>query len=179
MSGAVAGATVLGGGIAAWVRSNAAVATERLGIRLPEPVAPLPPPPEGVSVGLDGVSRFFTPNDEFYRIDTALVVPRVSAQDWEMRVHGLVEQELTLDYRTPPRPAHDRGGCNHRMRVQPGRGRPHRQRLLAGVSPGRPARGGAASTRRRIRIVGRSVDGFTAGFPPPRSTDGTRSSRSA
>jgi DMSO/TMAO reductase YedYZ molybdopterin-dependent catalytic subunit len=46
-----------------------------------------------------GLSPYLTPNRGFYRIDTALTVPRLRAQDWSLRVHGLVDRELTVDYR--------------------------------------------------------------------------------
>jgi DMSO/TMAO reductase YedYZ molybdopterin-dependent catalytic subunit len=46
-----------------------------------------------------GITPFLTPPDDFYRIDTALVVPQVSTENWRLRVHGMVEQpfELTFD----------------------------------------------------------------------------------
>jgi DMSO/TMAO reductase YedYZ molybdopterin-dependent catalytic subunit len=36
---------------------------------------------------------YITPNDGFYRIDTALSFPRVDRTKWRLRVHGLVERE--------------------------------------------------------------------------------------
>ncbi|MFM8857138.1 MAG: molybdopterin-dependent oxidoreductase [Actinomycetota bacterium] len=42
--------------------------------------------------------RFITPNDEFFRIDTALSFPRVDLEKWELRIHGLVEEEIRLSY---------------------------------------------------------------------------------
>jgi DMSO/TMAO reductase YedYZ molybdopterin-dependent catalytic subunit len=41
---------------------------------------------------------YTTPNGEFYRIDTALVVPQVDPNDWRLRVHGMVEQEVEMSY---------------------------------------------------------------------------------
>jgi DMSO/TMAO reductase YedYZ molybdopterin-dependent catalytic subunit len=38
------------------------------------------------------------PNDDFYRIDTALVVPAVEPDEWRLRIHGMVDRELTLTY---------------------------------------------------------------------------------
>jgi DMSO/TMAO reductase YedYZ molybdopterin-dependent catalytic subunit len=38
------------------------------------------------------------PNADFYRIDTAAVVPRVSTEGWRLRIHGMVEREVTLDW---------------------------------------------------------------------------------
>lgn len=163
-SAAVAGLTAVGGGISVWLRSNAAVAAERLGVTLPKPAVPLADPPAGVSVDLDGVSPFFTPNDGFYRIDTALVVPKVSAQDWSLRIHGLVDREVTLDYETlldrPQIEVDATIACvsNHVGGDLIGNARWLGCRLddlltEAGIDP-------AAD-----QVVGRSVDGFTAGFP--------------
>ena len=163
-AGATAGVTLVGGGVAAWIRSNAAVAAERLGITLPGPVRPLPPPPAGVSVGLDGVSPFFTPNADFYRIDTALVVPKVSVEDWQLRVHGLVERELTIDYETLlERPMVEVDATIACVSNYVGGDLIGNARWLgcrlddllheAGIEP------------LADQIVGRSVDGFTAGFP--------------
>jgi DMSO/TMAO reductase YedYZ molybdopterin-dependent catalytic subunit len=45
-----------------------------------------------------GTPTFLTPNPDFYRIDVALRVPVLSAEDWSMRVHGMVDNELTLTF---------------------------------------------------------------------------------
>lgn len=86
------------GGLAAWLRSQAAVTAERLGVTLPKAARPLPPVPPGVSGGAEGVSPFITPVQDFYRIDTALVPPKVSIDGWSLRVHGRVRRELSLTY---------------------------------------------------------------------------------
>lgn len=39
------------------------------------------------------------PNEDFYRIDTALVVPAVDPNEWKIRIHGMVDREITLTYR--------------------------------------------------------------------------------
>ncbi|MGW5055406.1 molybdopterin-dependent oxidoreductase [Actinokineospora sp. NPDC004072] len=46
----------------------------------------------------DGTPSFITPNSRFYRIDTALTVPRIRAEDWRLRIHGLVDDELELGF---------------------------------------------------------------------------------
>ena len=43
-----------------------------------------------------GTVPFVTPNADFYRIDVALQVPAVPAEDWSLRIHGRVARELTL-----------------------------------------------------------------------------------
>ncbi len=41
---------------------------------------------------------FRTPNSEFYRIDTALVIPRVSADGWKLTIDGDVERPYSLTF---------------------------------------------------------------------------------
>lgn len=73
------------------------VANERDTLTLPSPADP--PPPIPADVAPKGVDlTFITPNDEFYRIDTALSVPQVSRTDWRLRIHGMVEQETTYSF---------------------------------------------------------------------------------
>lgn len=55
------------------------------------------PLPAGTDFAAElGTTRFVTPNPEFYRIDTALRVPQLRAEDWSLRVHGRVTRELVL-----------------------------------------------------------------------------------
>ena len=65
---------------------------------IPPPTVTLPPLPAGTDFGLDGLTPIVVPNEDFYRIDTALTVPRIDAATWSMRVHGMVEREVTLSY---------------------------------------------------------------------------------
>jgi DMSO/TMAO reductase YedYZ molybdopterin-dependent catalytic subunit len=57
-----------------------------------------PGAPRGVEVGLDGIESWKTPTSRFYRIDTALVPPAIEPGDWSLRVHGMVDHEITLSY---------------------------------------------------------------------------------
>jgi DMSO/TMAO reductase YedYZ molybdopterin-dependent catalytic subunit len=54
--------------------------------------------PVGASVGVSGVEPWRTPNRDFYVIHTALAPPTVAPEDWQLRIHGMVERELTLGY---------------------------------------------------------------------------------
>jgi DMSO/TMAO reductase YedYZ molybdopterin-dependent catalytic subunit len=74
------------------------VSASRAAVVLPPPVSPAPPLTAGTDLGLPGLSPFRTPNQDFYRIDTALLVPQVSTDDWRLRVFGLVDREIELDY---------------------------------------------------------------------------------
>jgi DMSO/TMAO reductase YedYZ molybdopterin-dependent catalytic subunit len=61
-------------------------------------VAPAPPVPPGADLAAFGAPPVITSNADFYRIDTALRVPALSATDWTLRVHGMVDRELTLSF---------------------------------------------------------------------------------
>ena len=58
----------------------------------------LPPLANGTDFGIEGLSPIVVPNDDFYRIDTALSVPRIDSATWTLRVHGMVDQEVELTY---------------------------------------------------------------------------------
>ncbi len=45
-----------------------------------------------------GISPLITPNSDFYRIDTALIVPRLTADSWNMTVSGMVDNPLELNF---------------------------------------------------------------------------------
>ena len=68
-----------------------------------EAVIPTPtvtPSVDGASVSVPGVTPFIVANDDFYRIDTALVIPQLDTGSWSLRVWGEVEQEVTIDWAT-------------------------------------------------------------------------------
>ncbi|WP_217181811.1 molybdopterin-dependent oxidoreductase [Streptomyces sp. AC495_CC817] len=70
----------------------------RAALRLPAPATAAPPVPASVELGIPGLAPVVTPNADFYRIDTALVVPQVAPEDWSLRVHGMVEREVVLTW---------------------------------------------------------------------------------
>ena len=72
-----------------------AASSVREALRLPAP-ARLDPVPAGADLGVPGAGPFVTPTKDFYRIDTALSVPTLDAAAWSLRIHGLVDRELTL-----------------------------------------------------------------------------------
>ncbi len=63
---------------------------------LPSPAVQAAAIPDAASIGVEGMPPFITPNDNFYRIDTALAVPELSPEDWSLRIHGMVEEEVTI-----------------------------------------------------------------------------------
>jgi len=65
-------------------------------LAVPVPDEPAGPLPAGVDLGIPGQTPFVTPNASFYRVDTALVIPTVDVATWNLRIHGMVDQELNL-----------------------------------------------------------------------------------
>lgn len=54
--------------------------------------------PPTTSLGVKGIAPWQTPNEDFYRIDTAIALPTIEPEEWSLRIHGLVERELTLSF---------------------------------------------------------------------------------
>ncbi|WP_433341278.1 molybdopterin-dependent oxidoreductase [Streptomyces sp. CA-253872] len=165
-----AGRALAGGDIAGAVASREA-------IRLPRPDSPARPVPAGARLHVPGLSPFTTPNKDFYRVDTALVVPHVDADSWRLRIHGEgVREDIELSFADLVRRetverditltcvSNEVGGPyvgNARWLGVP------LAPLLreAGVRP--PSRGGRAD-----QLVARSVDGMTLGTPVEDVMDG-------
>ncbi|MGB8020136.1 MAG: molybdopterin-dependent oxidoreductase [Candidatus Nanopelagicales bacterium] len=89
----------LGAGVLGRVASAAARAASsvRETLKLPPP-ATSEPIPAGAELRVPGAAPFVTPTKDFYRIDTALSVPTIDAASWSLRIHGLVDRELTLSF---------------------------------------------------------------------------------
>jgi len=85
--------TVLGGGSSAAAVSREAVKSQTLkGTKLTIPA--------GVDLGIEGLTPYIVPNGDFYRIDTAIVVPRLDAAEWKLKVTGMVDREIEIDWKT-------------------------------------------------------------------------------
>ncbi|WP_129311724.1 molybdopterin-dependent oxidoreductase [Streptomyces sp. L2] len=158
-------------------RRGSGAAASRNQIVLPAPASPARPVPKGARLNIPGISPFTTPNKDFYRVDTALVVPKVDTTTWRLRIHGkgvarertytfedllgrdLVQRDITLTC-----VSNEVGG------PYVGNARWIGVRLAdllkeCGVRP--PSRGGAAD-----QLVARSVDGMTLGTPVQDVMDG-------
>lgn len=139
-------------------------------VALPPPVDAAAAVPAGVSFPVPGLTPHLTPNADFYRVDTALQVPRVTLDDYVLRITGLVDRPLRLTYRdllerdlverrvTLTCVSNEVGGDLLGNATWLGL---HTRVLLAeaGVRPGADA------------VRSRSVDGFTAGTPLDVLTD--------
>ena len=120
---------------------------------------------------VENLEQIVVPNDDFYRIDTALVVPRPDPESWRLRITGMVDTEMEYSledlfamdlherYVTISCVSNNVGGD------LVGNAKWTGVKLVdlldqAGVSP------------EATQIVGRSVDGWTAGFPTEVAFDG-------
>ncbi|MDJ0339167.1 molybdopterin-dependent oxidoreductase [Cryobacterium sp. PH31-O1] len=54
--------------------------------------------PAGASLDVAGITPLITPNADFYRIDTALSVPRIDPTTWRLKITGMVENEIEIDF---------------------------------------------------------------------------------
>ncbi len=57
-----------------------------------------PPTPPGVDHRVPGQAPWVTSNRTFYRIDTALTPPLIDHAAWRLRIHGMVDHEMTVTY---------------------------------------------------------------------------------
>jgi DMSO/TMAO reductase YedYZ molybdopterin-dependent catalytic subunit len=62
------------------------------------PTVLAPPIPAGADFAADGSPTFITSNRDFYRVDTSLTPPQLRTEDWRLRVHGMVDRELNLNW---------------------------------------------------------------------------------
>ncbi|WP_323127504.1 molybdopterin-dependent oxidoreductase [Brevibacterium limosum] len=91
---AVGVAAVAAGQSAATLARSAAGTVTKL--VLPRPATSAPAIPAGAELDVSGLTPLVTANDDFYRIDTALIPPSIDAETWQLRIHGLVEHEVTI-----------------------------------------------------------------------------------
>ena len=94
---AIGAAALVAGGAGQVLRRRYEVAGVRRELVLPA-AGDAQAAPAGADLGIRDLSPFITPNDEFYRIDTALLVPQVSPDRWRLRVHGLVDREIEIGF---------------------------------------------------------------------------------
>lgn len=140
---------------------------------LPPASEVVPPLTAAESLAAPGISPIVIPNDSFYRIDTELLVPQVDASTWQLKVTGMVDHPLTYTYAdllamplfeqyvTLACVSNVVGGNLVGNALWTG---VHLKKVLAdaGVKTG------------ATQIVGRSLDGFTVGFPTAWALDPAR-----
>ena len=117
------------------------------------------------------ITPYITPTEDFFRIDTALRIPRVNADTWRLGITGMVDRPIEIDFDdllamdsveepiTLQCVSNEVGGDLVGTAVW--QGVPLLDLLtLAGVQPG------------ATQVMGESVDAFTAGFPTELLNDG-------
>ena len=79
-------------------RLASSVSGDRSAFALPRVAQPAAAIPEAVQPKNVVLPSFVTANEDFYRIDTALTVPQLSREAWQLRIHGMVDREVTLRF---------------------------------------------------------------------------------
>ncbi|CAN5349375.1 molybdopterin-dependent oxidoreductase [soil metagenome] len=91
------GVLATGAGVLLEAGSRAATAV-RDTFKLPKPAIAAAPVPAGADFNIQGLAAVVTPNREFYRIDTALQIPRIDPNSWTLKITGMVENEVELTW---------------------------------------------------------------------------------
>lgn len=96
---ALAGASALVVGITARTVSMAVSSVDaiRSALKLPAPKSTVTVP-QGAELDVPGLSKLFTPNKDFYRVDTALTVPSIDPDTWRLVIDGMVEQRVEMSF---------------------------------------------------------------------------------
>jgi len=129
--------------------------------------------PADASLPVDGITPIVMPNDRFYRIDTALAVPRVDVATWQVKVTGMVDTPLAFTYdQLQAMPLFDQYVTIACVSNEVG-GNLVGNALWTGVKL-RDVLAAAGVQTGATQIVGRSVDGFTVGFPTEWAMDPAR-----
>lgn len=147
------------------------VSGERAAVELPQPTAPEVPIAPGADLQVPGLTPYLTSNEDFYRIDTALILPQLSKDDWSLRIHGMVDREIRLTWADLAN-------------------RPVMERLVTLACVSNPVNGDLIGNARWLgyrldellaeagphpdadMMLSHSTDGFTAGTPLSALTDG-------
>ncbi len=143
----------------------------RQAIRIPRPARRAPAPPAGAELGIAGLAPLYVPNDEFYRIDTALLVPQIDPAGWSLDVRGRVARPFSLTYAELLAMPHIEADVTLACVSNEVGGSLVGNARWQGV-PLSDLLERAGIRRGATQILGRSVDGFSAGFPTSVALDG-------
>ncbi len=121
-------------------------------------------PPADPALEIENLSKLFTPNDKFFIIDNAIIVPQINPSDWELTIDGMVKNKIKLSYddllARPMIEVDDTIACVSNWVGGPyvGTARWLGVRLDDLINEAQPSRDAD-------QILSHSVDKFTAGFP--------------
>jgi DMSO/TMAO reductase YedYZ molybdopterin-dependent catalytic subunit len=135
----------------------------------------LPSPPPEASLDVPGVPPLITPAEDFYLIDTALISPRINVDSWTLKVMG-TDNPIELSYddllSLPTREADVTHSC---ISNDVGGGLVSNGRWTGVLLSDVLKEAGVSSdkiSRVSEQLVGRSTDGWEAGFPTETALDG-------
>ncbi|MCD9152848.1 molybdopterin-dependent oxidoreductase [Aeromicrobium duanguangcaii] len=94
-AGVIAGGALVAGTAGQWLVARV---QDVKNIALPRARRPLGPLPRGLESRYRGVTRFQTPNEDFYRVDVNLTVPIVDHDSWTLRIDGMVDRPYELTF---------------------------------------------------------------------------------
>ncbi len=69
----------------------------RSALKLPSPKTTVTVPATA-ELDIPGLSPLFTPNKDFYRVDTALTVPSIDPSTWRLVIDGMVDQRVEMSF---------------------------------------------------------------------------------
>lgn len=136
----------------------------------PEPTPVARPGPETVR----GISPLVTPNDKFYRIDTALSVPRIDSSDWRLQIKGMVDSPAEFTFEELLGMSVQEESVTLACVSNKVGGRLVGNAYWLGVPLPTLLREAGVQAG-ATQVVGRSADGFTVGFPTDVALDGRKS----
>ncbi|MFF3598352.1 molybdopterin-dependent oxidoreductase [Kitasatospora indigofera] len=171
--GTVAVAAAVGWAGRSLSQSRNDISAARRAVRIPPPARPATALPAAVHPGIPGLSPFVTPNADFYRVDTALTLPKIDPDRWSLRVHGLVDRPLLISFdellRLPLEELDHTMSC-----VSNEVGGPYvgTTRWLGAALPALLRSAGVRAGA--DQLVGRSQDGMSIGTPLESVLDGRR-----
>ncbi|MFF2041035.1 molybdopterin-dependent oxidoreductase [Kitasatospora sp. NPDC058170] len=167
----IAAATALGAGGRILSDRRNDITAARAAVRLPPPARPAPPPPPALRI--PGLAPTTTPTADFYRVDTALTLPRIDPRRWSLRLHGMVDRPLLIGFdELLALPLEE---LDHTLTcVSNEVGGPYAgtTRWLGASLPALLRRAGIRAGAQQL--VGRSQDGMTIGTPLEAVLDGRR-----
>ena len=97
-AGVLGALAIVGQGIGRAMLDARAASTASAGVSVPVAVDPAVTIAPENAFAIEGITPLVIPNEDFYRIDTALVTPAVDVESWTLRVHGMVDREVTLTF---------------------------------------------------------------------------------
>lgn len=167
----IAGASALIVGVGARVvnATTSSIAAIRKALKLPAPGSTVVVP-EGGELDVPGISPLFTPNRDFYRVDTALTVPAVDPSSWRLVIDGMVDRRIELSFDDLLNMGLDEYAITLACVSNEVGGELLGTAKWLGV-PVRDVLRAARPAARADMVLSRSVDGFTASTPLESLTD--------